>query len=168
MSEQIHTAPDDLVAKNGLFKGTGTAFLPNDTMTRAMFVTVLYRQAGSPAVKDADTAWYGAAAKWAKDNSVSDGTNLTGAITREQFITQLYRYTQLQKLGMGRSESYSAFKDAAKVDTWADAAMQWAVGSGIRYYTPIGPIRMDVAVPLDRRDGVDDPFQVYVSLGQAF
>lgn len=44
----------------------------------------------------------------------------------------------------------------------------WAVGSGIRYYTPIGPIRMDVAVPLDRRDGVDDPFQVYVSLGQAF
>ena len=32
---------------------------------------------------------------------------------------------------MGRSESYSAFKDAAKVDTWADAAMQWAVGSGI-------------------------------------
>ena len=32
-------------------------FLPNDTMTRAMFVTVLYRQAGSPAVKDADTAW---------------------------------------------------------------------------------------------------------------
>jgi dienelactone hydrolase len=117
--------------QNGLFKGTGTAFLPNDTMTRAMFVTVLYRQAGSPAVKDADTAWYGAAAKWAKDNSVSDGTNLTSAITREQFITQLYRYTQLQKLGMGRSESYSAFKDAAKVDTWADAAMQWAVGSGI-------------------------------------
>lgn len=44
----------------------------------------------------------------------------------------------------------------------------WAVGTGIRYYTPIGPIRLDVAVPLDRRDGVDAPFQVYVSLGQAF
>lgn len=44
----------------------------------------------------------------------------------------------------------------------------WAVGTGLRYYTPIGPIRLDVAMPLDRRDGVDAPFQVYVSLGQAF
>lgn len=44
----------------------------------------------------------------------------------------------------------------------------WGAGSGLRYYTPIGPIRMDVAIPLDRRDGVDDPFQIYVSLGQAF
>jgi len=44
----------------------------------------------------------------------------------------------------------------------------WGAGSGIRYYTPIGPVRLDVAVPLDRRDGVDSPFQLYVSLGQAF
>ena len=44
----------------------------------------------------------------------------------------------------------------------------WGVGSGVRYYTPIGPVRMDVAVPLDRRDGVDSAFQLYVSLGQAF
>lgn len=44
----------------------------------------------------------------------------------------------------------------------------WALGGGIRYYTPIGPIRMDLAIPLERRDGVDDPFQVHVSLGQAF
>ncbi len=44
----------------------------------------------------------------------------------------------------------------------------WAVGGGIRYYTPIGPIRMDLAVPMERRDGIDDPFQIYVSLGQAF
>jgi translocation and assembly module TamA len=44
----------------------------------------------------------------------------------------------------------------------------WGVGTGLRYYTPIGPMRLDVAVPLDRRDGVDAPFQLYVSLGQAF
>ena len=44
----------------------------------------------------------------------------------------------------------------------------WGVGTGFRYYTPIGPIRVDVAVPLERRDGVDDLFQLYVSLGQAF
>jgi translocation and assembly module TamA len=44
----------------------------------------------------------------------------------------------------------------------------WGAGAGLRYYTPIGPIRLDVAAPLDRRSGVDDLFQVYVSLGQAF
>ncbi len=44
----------------------------------------------------------------------------------------------------------------------------WGAGLGLRYYTPIGPIRADIAVPLNRRTGVDDAFQIYVSLGQAF
>ncbi|NLW82469.1 MAG: BamA/TamA family outer membrane protein [Desulfovibrionales bacterium] len=44
----------------------------------------------------------------------------------------------------------------------------WAAGTGLRYFTPIGPIRADLAIPLDRRDGVDDPFLIYISLGQAF
>lgn len=41
-------------------------------------------------------------------------------------------------------------------------------GLGLRYYSPIGPVRLDVGVPLRRRRGIDDSFQVYVSLGQAF
>ena len=41
------------------------------------------------------------------------------------------------------------------------------VGAGLRYFSPIGPIRLDVGFPLDRRD-VDDAFQIYVSIGQAF
>jgi len=40
-------------------------------------------------------------------------------------------------------------------------------GIGARYYTPVGPVRFDVAVPLSRRPG-DAYFQIYVSLGQAF
>jgi len=44
----------------------------------------------------------------------------------------------------------------------------WAAGVGLRYNTPIGPIRFDVAFPLDRRDGIDDSFQIYLSLGQSF
>jgi translocation and assembly module TamA len=38
----------------------------------------------------------------------------------------------------------------------------------MRWVTPIGPLRLDVAFPLNRRAGIDDTFQVYVSIGQAF
>lgn len=41
------------------------------------------------------------------------------------------------------------------------------VGGGIRYLTPVGPLRVDLGFPLD--PGPDDPsFALYVGLGQAF
>jgi translocation and assembly module TamA len=45
--------------------------------------------------------------------------------------------------------------------------LQMAAGLGLRYYTAIGPIRLDVAAPINRRPG-DPPVAVYVSIGQAF
>lgn len=44
----------------------------------------------------------------------------------------------------------------------------WGAGIGVQYYTGFGPVRVDVAVPLNRRDEVDEPFQLYVSLGHTF
>jgi len=47
-------------------------------------------------------------------------------------------------------------------------------GFGARYYTSFGPIRADVALPKKRRNKVstgkklDAPFQLYISIGQAF
>lgn len=41
------------------------------------------------------------------------------------------------------------------------------VGGGVRYLSPVGPIRVDVGLPLDKRV-TDRNFQIYVSLGQAF
>lgn len=49
-----------------------------------------------------------------------------------------------------------------------DQRLFYAAGLGVRYYTPIGPVRLDVAVPLERRSGVDSAYQIYVGLGQAF
>jgi translocation and assembly module TamA len=46
--------------------------------------------------------------------------------------------------------------------------LQWGAGIGVRYYSAIGPLRLDVAVPLNRRNEIDDAFQILVSLGQAF
>lgn len=42
-----------------------------------------------------------------------------------------------------------------------------AAGLGLRYYTSVGPIRLDVAFPLERRDGTG-PVAIYVSIGQSF
>ena len=46
-------------------------------------------------------------------------------------------------------------------------ALAVGVGIGARYYTSFGPIRMDFAIPLDRRTG-DSAWQLYVGIGQAF
>ena len=46
--------------------------------------------------------------------------------------------------------------------------MRFGAGLGGRYETPVGPLRVDIALPVNRRAGVDDSFQFYISFGQAF
>lgn len=43
-----------------------------------------------------------------------------------------------------------------------------STGLGLRYHTPVGPLRIDLAFPLNRRAHVDNAFQLYFSIGQAF
>lgn len=43
-----------------------------------------------------------------------------------------------------------------------------STGLGLRYYTPIGPVRLDLGFPLNRRKGLDSSYQLYFSIGQAF
>ena len=63
------------------------------------------------------------------------------------------------------------FIDAGSVSDKAtpnfDGGVQYAAGLGFRYYTSFGPIRADIAAPLNPRKG-DDPVAFYVSIGQAF
>jgi translocation and assembly module TamA len=42
-----------------------------------------------------------------------------------------------------------------------------SVGVGVRYDLGFGPIRADIAVPLNKREG-EAAFQIYLSIGQAF
>lgn len=48
-----------------------------------------------------------------------------------------------------------------------DEGVQVAAGAGIRYFSPVGPLRFDIGVPLNPRRA-DDRFQFYLSIGQAF
>lgn len=63
-----------------------------------------------------------------------------------------------------------AFADGGAVgpDAAPDfSAMRFGAGLGLRYYTALGPIRLDAAVPLNRQPG-DSRFAVYAGIGQAF
>jgi len=60
----------------------------------------------------------------------------------------------------------TAFLDS--VPDFGSQDILYGAGLGLRYYTAIGPIRLDVATPINRRKGVDDSFQIYVSIGQSF
>lgn len=63
-----------------------------------------------------------------------------------------------------------AFVDAGQVTADSNPfGGSWRAGAGVgaRYYTPIGPIRLDVAVPLNKQTG-GDSFELYIGIGQAF
>ncbi len=69
-------------------------------------------------------------------------------------------------------ESYGAvvFADAGQVGTGGtpfSGQVRVGAGLGARYYTALGPIRLDIAVPLNKRKG-DDALEAYIGLGQAF
>ena len=64
-----------------------------------------------------------------------------------------------------------AFVDAGSVSESAVpefSDLSVGAGVGLRYYTSFGPLRFDVAVPLTQRETLDQTYQIYLSIGQAF
>ena len=117
------------VSEKGLMNGTSkNSFSPNATTTRGMIVTILARVEG---VNTNGTPWYAAGQKWAMDNGISDGMNMTGEVTREQLAAILYRYAKLKGYDTSKSNKLDSFKDADKVSSWAVEAMQWANAEGL-------------------------------------
>ena len=129
----------------GYFTGvSATEFAPDAGMTRAMFVTVLYRIAGEPNVNlvfgtqnseftDVPAgAWYSAAVAWAVENGITAGTSDTtfspnAIVTAEQLALFLYRY-----MGMtGETVAPSNGDYGAGSSAWARAAASWAVENGV-------------------------------------
>ena len=114
------------VYSKGMMQGvTDTAFGPGSTMTRAMLWTVLARIDGIAV--DGGSPWYAKAQSWAMGYGISDGTLPNDIVTREQFVTMLWRCA-------GTPAAYGSlagFPDAGSVSSWAYDAMCWAVACGI-------------------------------------
>lgn len=130
--------------ENGLLTGTSdTTFSPNDSMTRGMLVTVLYRKEGRPEVEGdikfpdvLNSKYYAKAINWASSlNIVAGYTNgefgPEDSITREQIAKILYRYAEYEGYDVTASTDLSGFSDASKVSAYADKYMKWAVAEGL-------------------------------------
>lgn len=127
------------VTQRGLFGGTGDGyFSPDEPMTRAMFVTVLHRYAGSPEAgkadfKDVGDSWYTKAVAWAAENSIVTGTgegyfSPDANITRGEMATILCRYKNGKSVDIN---SAASFKDGDLIPEWGKEAISWAVENGI-------------------------------------
>lgn len=137
-AESVHFA---LV--NGLFVGFGDGtFRPEAALSRAMVATVLYRQAGSPAVTGTSTFpdlkddWYADAVAWAQEAKVVIGDDKglfrpDDDVTREEMVTMLYRFAASQNMDTTTTGDLSSFTDASSVQSYATEPMTWAVGNGI-------------------------------------
>ena len=118
------------VCDNGLMNGTSAnEFNPNANTTRSMIVTILARMEGVNTSGGA--TWYAHGREWAMGAGISDGTNMTGKITREQLAAMLYRYAKLKGYDVSASADISGYTDASSVSSWATDAMRWAVSAGL-------------------------------------
>lgn len=138
------------VSENELMNGTsGTTFGPNDTTSRSMIVTILYRLAGSPDMPEGNwgypyadvdaSAYYSTPVYWARENDLVTGYSDTqfgpnDPITREQMAAILYRYADYLGLDTDTGfmqDKYYDFGDYQTVSRYATNAMSWCVNHGV-------------------------------------
>ena len=124
---QSHWAKDeiDFVSARELVNGIGNnLFGVSGEMTRGMVNTVLARLAG--ANTEGGAKWYDKGTEWARTNGISDGTNPTAPVTREQLAAMLYRFA-----GAPAVSGALNFNDANAVSEYARSALLWATQNGI-------------------------------------
>lgn len=127
------------VSSQGLLQGiSADTFAPGQPMTRAMLVTALWREAGSPVVNYAmdfddvdEDQWYTEAVRWAASEGIVTGTGKgfspDAALTRESLAAILFRYAG----GQADADQLGSYADGAGVSAWAREAMNWAVAQGL-------------------------------------
>lgn len=149
------------VVQNGLMNGVDSRhFNPDGTMTRGMIWTILARMKGIDTSNS--NPWYQTGMTWAKQAGISDGTNPEANISREEFITMLWRYAGQPAavagplITSGVVGDMTSYADAYTTSSWAKSAMTWAVQKGIidgadgRLHPQDNALCVDAAVWLTR------------------
>ena len=138
----------DYVTSKGYFNGVADkTFAPADNMTRAMFVTVLFRFHGAKGDRSqsaftdvAPGEWYTDAINWAAANRIVDGVGNgkfapNDPITRAQMCTMIERYLVLYrkawKVTLPETGSVSVMVDESAIPAWALAAVKQCQRHGL-------------------------------------
>ncbi|MFT8417903.1 MAG: BamA/TamA family outer membrane protein [Acetobacter sp.] len=130
----------------GSIQGAGTWGIPPDQRMYA---------GGSATVRG--YRWQGVGPQYGDTKYAIGGTSLDAG-------TVEYRQRLFKSFGM------AAFADAGQVGSNSmpfTGTLRVGAGGGVRYYTPIGPVRLDVAVPLNRAPR-GDTWDLYIGLGETF
>lgn len=136
----IQTCSDKKIM-NGV---VASSFAPDESMTRSMFVTMLYRMEGSPSVSGKasgifadceDGAFYEAAVVWASKNKIVDGVDSLSfapskTLTRQEMATILYRYA-VYKGTTGQGGQSLSYSDAGAIADWAKSGVAYCTKGGI-------------------------------------
>lgn len=154
---QFESNYDDYVAYTSVYNSfiTGTnppknnVFSPRVTISRAMFVTILYRMSGSPydngnnpyGTKTPFTditntgIYYYNAACWAYDEGVTDQLLFkpNNNVSRAEAATMLFRYAQANDMvdDAYLETDISSYHDYGTIREWAKEPMQWANYNGM-------------------------------------
>lgn len=136
----------DYVLENGLMVGMNdSSFAPEAEITRAMFVTVLYRMSGAPQLSEEaldapfgdvkGSSWYADAVYWARENGIVQGNtpeefSPNQGITREQMAVMLYRFAMLGEDDMEPGEALT-YSDEAGISSYAREAVSWNAANGL-------------------------------------
>ncbi len=142
-SHRFYNSVIELCAR-GFFNGVSSdSFAPENTMTRAMFVTVLgrcYKSVGlyTPSTTSSfsdvkDGTWYSEYVYWAEANGIvngfKDGTFRPNApITREQAVTILFRMTGFEHY---ITDMYEYGENTENLNSWSRSAILWGVDNGV-------------------------------------
>ncbi len=130
--------------ENGFMNGKGGGlFAPEETMSRAMVVTVLYRFQGEPNVKYIarfkdvkKNDWFASAAMWAAEREIVNGVEPgvfapNDNVTRQQLAAILMRYAPLEHIKSENRRDITGYSDYRKVQAYARDAMSWANATGL-------------------------------------
>lgn len=135
----------EYVTANGWFNGiSDNEFAPNNSLTRTMLVTVLWRAEGSPETDaplpftDAgQNEYYSEALRWAADKEIVKGMTETtfepdNSITREQIAAIIFRYARYKgDKPDGAWAIHLDYGDAAEISDWASEAVMYCKLKGV-------------------------------------
>jgi len=129
---------------HGLFSGYGGGiFAPQDSMTRAMFVTVLHKLEGNPAPSGsgrfadvAVSAWYHDPVQWASEQGIVSGVGDNRyapdrPITRQEMAVMLMNYAKFKGYDMPVYREAINFTDTAQIASWANVAVKAMSEAGV-------------------------------------